>query len=446
MTTSLRARLIAGLSGLVLLTGLAAGGWAFRWAYDEAIEFQDSLLLQIGTLAARTHFAADQPVLEGVDNDAQVVVEELTSGSTATPGVFTVAGLPSTAPDGLQTLTHRGEQWRVLVQARADGSRVAIGQSSDYRDEIAHGSAIRTAIPIAVLFPCLMLLVGAVIRTSFRPVSRLAAELDAKRSGHLQKLPTEGMPNELLPFIASINRLLDRIATTFDQQKRFVADAAHELRTPITALSLQIENVENASQPAEVRERLAILKDGARRSARLLDQLLTLARYETSSPAPSPVTSLDKVARDVVAETVERASLRGIDLGFEHCDTIAVRADAASLAVLMRNLIDNAVRHTPDHGRIDLGVTRDSDCAVFQVSDNGPGIAEADLPRIFEPFFRGSASVGDGTGLGLSIVQRIAARLGGSVGIENIGTAAAPKGLRVAVRLPMAAGPALSQS
>jgi two-component system OmpR family sensor kinase len=424
---------------LVLVTGLAAGVWAFRWAYTEAIEFQDSLLLQIGTLAVRTRFPADQPTLDGVDQDAQVVVEELTTGSKTAPGVFTVAGLPASAPEGLQTLVHGTDQWRVLVQTRPDGSRVAIGQSSDYRDEIARGSAMQTALPIAVLVPCLMLLVGAVIRSSFKPVSRLAIELDAKRSDHLEKLPTDGMPDELLPFIASINRLLDRIATMFNQQRRFIADAAHELRTPITALSLQIENVEHATDSPEVRERLAVLKDGARRSAHLLEQLLTLARYETDAPNMPPVTTLDKVARDVVADVVGRTTQRGIDLGFEQCDAVAVRADVASLGVLMRNLIENAVRHTPDKGRIDLSVRQAGGHALFQVTDTGPGIAESELPRIFEPFFRGTGSIGDGTGLGLSIVQRIAERLGGSVTVENIGRPGAVKGLRANVRLPAAA-------
>lgn len=437
--TSLRARLMAGLTSLILVTGLAAGGWAYNWAYDEAIEFQDSLLLQIGTLALRAHIPAEQAVLQGVDAEAQVAVEELTLGSFVTPGVFTLAGLPSDAPDGLQTLVHGTEQWRILVQTRPDDSRVAIGQRSEYREEIARGSAVRTVLPVVVLFPCLMMLVIAVIRTSFGPVSRLAATMDNKRSDHLQKLPTDGMPAELLPFIESINRLLDRIGIMFERQHRFIADAAHELRTPITALSLQIENLEHGDLPDETRARIETLKNGARRSARLLDQLLTLARYESGNGEPAPVTRLDHVAKDVVADSLAGAVARNIDLGFERCDPVSVRADPGSLTILVRNLVDNAIRHAPDDGRIDLAVGHESDSALFQVSDNGPGIAQPDMPRVFEPFFRGSRPVGGGTGLGLSIVQRISQRLNGTVVVENIGKPGAPEGLRVAVRVPRAA-------
>lgn len=437
MTTSLRERLFVGLTSLVFVTGFGAGLWAFNWAYDEAIELQDSLLMQLGTLAVQTPLRADEPVLHGVDKEAQVVVEEFKPDVQATSGILPLANLPADAPDGLQTVTG-AEQWRILIKTRADGSRLAIGQSGEYRNEIAHGSAIRTVIPIAVLFPCLVLLVGMVIRTSFRPLARIVAELDAKKTDHMEKLPVDGIPNELLPFIESINRLLDRIGALFDQQRRFVADAAHELRTPITAMGLQIENLEHVDLSPDARERIGMLKNGARRSTRLLEQLLTLARFEASSETAPPVARLDHVSREVVADALQRASARNIDLGFERCEPVAVRANPASLAVLMRNLIENAIRYSPDNGRIDLVVGGEGGKAVFQVSDNGPGIAQADMPRIFEPFFRGTRPVGDGTGLGLSIVERICKRLKGTVTVENIGQQDTPIGLRVTVQVPLA--------
>jgi len=439
MTMSLRERLFVGLTSLVFMTGIGAGVWAFSWAYGEAIELQDSLLMQLGTLAVRTELPPDVSVLQGVDSDGQVVTEEFKSGGPASPGALPLASLPFDTPDGLHTVTDGSNQWRILIKTRADGSRFALGQNGEYRNEIAQGSAIRTVIPIAVLFPCLMLLVGMVVRTSFRPLSRIAAEIDAKKSDHMQKLPVDGIPSELLPFVESINRLLDRIGTLFDQQRRFVADAAHELRTPITALSLQIENLEHADLSPEARERIGMLRNGARRSTRLLEQLLTLARFEASSEATPPVTRLDHVSREVVADAIQRASARNIDLGFERCEPVAVRANPASLAVLVRNLIENAIRYAPDNGRIDLVVTGEGGQAMFQVSDNGPGIAQADMSRIFEPFFRGTHPVGDGTGLGLSIVERICKRLTGTVTVENIGKHDVPAGLRVTVLVPLAA-------
>jgi two-component system OmpR family sensor kinase len=243
------------------------------------------------------------------------------------------------------------------------------------------------------------------------------------------------MPLELLPFIASINRLLERIAAMFDQQRRFVADAAHELRTPITALSLQADNLDHTELPKESRDRLAALKAGIRRIAHLLEQLLALARYESAATSQAAPAAFDGIVKEVVADFLSQAQQRGVDLGFERVDRIFVDADSTALAVLVRNLIDNALRHTPDGGRIDVAVLRHGDHAVLRIEDSGPGIPEAELARVFEPFYRGRWSADEGTGLGLSIVRRVVETLGGSVALENL-RAPERTGLRAEVRIP----------
>jgi two-component system OmpR family sensor kinase len=344
--------------------------------------------------------------------------------------------LPADLADGLQTVGADGQQWRVLVRTRADGSRVAAGQLTDYRNEIASGNALRTVLPFAVLVPCLMLLVGVVISYSFRPVARLAAKLDARAADHLTELPLDGMPEELRPFIESINRLLRRIAMMLDQQRRFVADAAHELRSPLTALSVQAENLGHAELPPDSYVRLAALHGGIKRTAHLLEQLLALAKYE-SHGAGAAWTAFDQVARGVIADLMSSAQGRAIDIGFERIERVAVRADATALAVLIRNLIDNALRYTPDGGRVDIHVYPEGPRAVLRVEDTGPGICDEDLARIFEPFFRGRRSNGDGTGLGLSIVCRIVESLAGSITLENIPLPKGP-GLRAVVTIPLA--------
>jgi two-component system OmpR family sensor kinase len=433
MMASLRARLYVGLAAIILLTGLAAGGTAFRWAYHEAIEFQDAVLLQIGTLAVNNHMRGGPTVEHGIDAEARVIIEEL--GQSPLDVDAGLLRLPNNIPDGLQTLVRGTGSWRILIRTRPDGSRVAVSQSTDYRDEIAHDMALRAILPLAALIPCLVLLVGVVIRYSFRPVSLLAAQLDAKETDHLAKLPSKGMPKELLPFIASINRLLERISAMFDQQRRFIADAAHELRSPVTALSLQAENLDHVELPQESRDRLAALKAGIWRTAHLLEQLLALAKYEAGRAPQAPRTAFDNIAKEVVADFAARAQARAIDLGFEHIDHVFVDADRTALAVLVRNLLDNALSHTPDGGRIDIGLFRHRNHAVFRIEDSGPGIPEAELVRVFEPFYRGGWSVGEGTGLGLPIVRRVAETLGGSVMLENI-LASDRTGLRVIVRIP----------
>ena len=437
MMASLRARLYAGLAAIILLTGMAAGVTAFRWAYDEAIELQDAVLLQIGALAVN-HRLQTGPVIEhGIDAETRVIIEEL--GQSPPDVNAGLPRLPDDIPDGLQTLVRGKGSWRLEVRTRPDGSRVAVSQSTDYRDEIAHDSALRAILPLAGLIPCLMLLVGVVIRYSFRPVSRLAAQLDAKETDHLAKLPSEGMPKELLPFIASINRLLERIRAMFDQQRRFIAHAAHELRTPVTALSLQAENLDHSELPQESRDRLAALKAGIRRTAHLLEQLLALAKYDVGRAPQAPRTAFDNIAKEVVADFMPRAQARAVDLGFERIDHVFVDADGTALAALVRNLIDNALNHTPDGGRIDIGLFRLRNHAVFRIEDSGPGIPQGEWARVFEPFYRGDWSVGEGTGLGLSIVRSVAETLGGSVVLENI-VAPNRTGLCVSVRIPVSGG------
>jgi two-component system, OmpR family, sensor kinase len=431
---SLRARLFIALSVFIVAAGSAAGGLAFYWAFAEAIELQDAILLQVGTLAVKTHVPAELPNEGGVDAEAQVIIEELDGQSATAAGADDRPHLSKGIADGLRTIAGDGHEWRVLVRTRPDGSRVAIAQTTENRDEIARDGALRTVLPLAGLIPCLLLLVGCVLHYSFRPVSELAARLNTKRSDQLEELPLNGMPEELHPFITSINRLLERIRIMFDQQRRFIADAAHELRTPITALSLQAENLGHVNLSKEGFDRLAILKTGIDRTAHLLEQLLDLARYESGRSLATAPTAFDRIVRDVMADFLPLAQIRLVDLGFNKIDEVHVRAEPTALRVLVRNLIDNALRHSPEGGHIDISLCCDGSRAVLTIADTGPGIPPKELDRILEPFYRGSQTEGDGSGLGLSIVSRIIDSLGGSMALENMPGRA---GLCVVVMLPI---------
>jgi two-component system, OmpR family, sensor kinase len=437
LMAGLRARLFLGVAALVVATGLAAGGLDFRWAFQEAIELQDSILEQVGGLAARNHLQAELPAEGGVDAEARIVIQELGGAPDGRRPKLGLDGLPNDLEDGLQTLPLPGGKWRVLVRTRADGSRVAIAQPTAARDEIARDSAVRTILPLGVLVPCLMLLVGVVIHTSFRPVLHLASRLDVKQSGHLEKLPTDGIPTELHPFIASINRLLQRTAVLFEHQRRFIADAAHELRTPITALTIQAENLGHEDLTEESRTRLAALRSGIRRTAHLAEQLLDLARYDENNHADVEVVKLDAILKKSVSEYLPFAQARSIDIGFDRIEHAPVRGNPTGLAALARNLIDNAIRYSPDGGQIDIAVSSDRDCVVLRIDDGGPGVPEAQLDRIFEPFNRGNRPEGDGTGLGLSIVRRVVDNYRGSIRLENL-TPSGRTGLRAIVTFPRA--------
>jgi two-component system, OmpR family, sensor kinase len=442
MIKSLRGRLFVGLTTIIILTGAIGGMLVYNWAFDEARELQDSVLIQLASLAQNGSFFGGQP-LHGVEEDTEVWLIELGKAPRGLPDDRQLFSLQ----DGLQIATRNGQPIRVLLRTRSDGSRFAVAQPTAVRDATARDMAFRTLLPIAALIPCLMLVTALVIAHSLRPMTRLAGDLDARRADDITSLRLAGTPSELHPFITSINGLLARIRLLLDQQRRFVADAAHELRTPITALSLQAENLDPVDLSEVARDRVAALKQGMQRTKHLLEQLLALARHE-ATPAERgemPLVALDSAAKEVVADLLPHAFDRGIDLGFALVEPLTVRAEPVMLATMVRNLLDNALRFTPSAGSIDIGVYRDDEAAILQIEDTGPGIAPCDLERIFEPFFRGCRPEGDGSGLGLSIVKRVVERLGGSIALENIrGTGRS--GLRVTVRLPLAADPSRESS
>lgn len=431
MTRSLRARLFVGLTAVILLAGGLGGVATYLWAFDEAIEMQDSTLIQIGSLLQRGGVQSDA-LLHGIDVDAEIDVIEL---GTAPHGPAEERQL-WTLREGLHAAKLRGQPVRTLLRSRPDGSRFAVAQPTDVRDDIANSIAFRTLLPIAALIPCLLLVTAMVIAGSLRSMARLAGDLDLRRADDLTSLPLAGMPSELHPFIESINGLLERMKRMMDQQRRFVADAAHELRTPITALGLQAENLDTIDLPEPARERLATLKQGMRRTNHLLEQLLALARHEAGPPRESAPVELDRVAKDSVADVLADAARKEIDVGFALIEPIAIKGEPVMVATMIRNLLDNAIRFTPRGGRVDIGVSRDAGEAIVQIEDTGPGIPPSEMDRIFEPFFRGSHPLEDGTGLGLSIVKRIVDRLRGSIMLENI-SAPSRTGLRATVRLPL---------
>lgn len=429
MIKSLRGRLFVGLTAIIVLTGAVGGTLAYVWAYNEAIEMQDSVLTQVGTFALNVSIGQSQPV-DGIDAESEVVVVELgptPRGSADDRRLWTLH-------DGLHNDTRQGRPIRILLRTRPDGSRFAVAQGDEIRSEIAGDTAIRTLLPIAALVPCLLLVTALVIGRSFRPMFRLAGELDARKAVDLRTLSAKGAPSELQPFLGSINALLERIRTMMDQQRRFVADAAHELRTPITALSLQAENLDPFDMPPAARERLEALKSGVRRTRHLLDQLLALARQDLA-PQEREEVYLDQVAKGVVADLLAESAAREIDLGFTTAEPVSVTADPLAILSLVRNLAENAVKYTRNGGRVDLSVYREANAAVLSVEDNGPGVPPQDIERIFEPFYRGRRPIGDGSGLGLSIVKRIVDRCGGSIEFENV-TETGRSGLRATVRLP----------
>ncbi|QCP53474.1 two-component sensor histidine kinase [Trinickia violacea] len=446
LSESVQLRLSFGLSLAILLVAIVAGVISFATAFDEAHELQDDVLRQVAALFDRQHLPlphlGDRGRAQHSDEESRVVVQYLSAdsaGSAAASGndASDVLPIPLDAPDGMHTLTIGGEPFRVLVKTMATGERIAVAQETGFRDEIARDGAVRTVMPFLILVPVLLLVTANLVRKMFRPIASLAADIDRRGERELHPVDAGHLPAEVRPFVVAINRLLGRIEQSMETQRRFVADAAHELRSPLTALSLQAERLAEADMSGEARDRLTVLRKGIERGRGLLDQLLTLARAQSTPERPSTAVSVQHVYRRVLEDLMALAEAKCIDIGVEGDNDALVLVNEVDLIAVVRNLVDNAIRYTPERGRIDLSVTARDRRAVLEIKDSGPGIPAAERERVFDPFYRALGSGEVGSGLGLSIVKTIADRLGADV---RLGYADEPSqaGLHVTVRIPLA--------
>ncbi|UTH76645.1 ATP-binding protein [Chromobacterium sp. IIBBL 290-4] len=434
---SLQLRLLVSLIAMILFLTLAVCGVSYWSAFKEANDMQDGLLNQAAWLLDQERVppvetAAMHPVV--VENESRVLIQFL-AARQASAGRLP---LSPALPDGLQTLQLNGEPYRVLIRTLSSGVRVAVAQERHIRDDIAADVAKRTALPPFLLLPFMIWLVSRLIKNMLRPIKELSREIDLRQVTELHSVEAQRLPLEIRPFAVAINRLLDRVAQSVDSQRRFLADAAHELRSPMTALSLQAERLAATELPDNARERLTILRSGIERSRRLLNQLLTMARVQTGGArqdgAP-PTVSIQAVFRGVLEDLMPLAEAKGIDIGVEDGRDVLAGASELDLTTVVKNLVDNAIRYTPAGGKVDLSAGVSPDGVFFAIADNGPGIPESERERVFDPFYRMLGTEQQGSGLGLAIVREVADRLGGKVELDWA-EAAARKGLRVEVRFP----------
>ncbi|WP_434633552.1 ATP-binding protein [Chromobacterium sp. CV08] len=440
LSESVQLRLSFVLTVAILLFGVVAGVFSFASALGEAHEFQDDVLRQVAALLDRGRLPADFPeggAREG-NEESRVIVQRLGSWRPAAPSVDAggVLRLEKSLPDGLQTVEAGGESFRVLVRTMRDGRRIAVAQESGFRDELARDGALRTVMPFLLLIPLLLLMVARLVRGMFRPIAELSREVDRRAERQLHPLDPDGLPLEVKPFVLAINRLLERVAQSMRAQRRFVADAAHELRSPLTALSLQAERLADAEMSGAARERLSALRGGIGRGRNLLEQLLALARAQSATAAPSAVSVRDAYRR-VLEDLMPLAEAKRIDIGVEGEVDARVWAGELDLFALLRNLADNAIRYTPDGGRVDLAVGEADGQVLLTIEDTGPGIPREEWGRVFDPFYRSLGSGEQGAGLGLSIVSAIAERIGARVSL-SFRDEAGQSGLRVSVSMPAA--------
>ncbi len=460
---ALGTRLLLFLGAAIVLTALLQGLLAYRNALlqtDTLFDYQ----MQQTAFALRAGLPVDargRP--QGTppeDENHEFIVQVWTNEGLRIFESALGAALPQMAVLGFADVPARGTVYRVFsLQTRSQVIQVA--QDMRVRRTLARDAAWQSLLPIALLAPVLALAVWWVVRSSLAPVQRVRRELATRRPQDLAPVPAEGLPDEVRPLVAELNALLQRVGQAFEAQQHFVADAAHELRSPLAALKLQLVALQRAPDVAAHDEAVQRLSAGIDRATRLVEQLLTLARQEAqgtvpgvqgmqgqhgaAAAAPAEV-DLREVVEQALADQAVAAQQHGLDMGLSESpqlrQSFAVAGDAQSLQMLVRNLLDNAVKYVPQGGRVDVGWRSDAQGRALVVEDSGPGIAESERELVLRRFVRGpsAASAGQqaqGSGLGLAIVQTIAERHGARLLLDRSPTLG---GLRVQVMWPPVSG------
>ena len=442
MAGSIRRRLLLWLSATMLAGVAAAGVLIYRQALREANQLFDFQLQQIAAALPSEPFSSSFGGNDG--DDGGVVLQIWSRNGELLYFSHPRAPLAPRAELGFSTEhTARGD-WRVYGAIVGDNV-VQLAQPMAVRDELAALTAWRTLWPLVLLLPALAVLVWLIVGRGLRPLRRVAQALDARRPEALEPLPERALPSEVRPLVGALNGLLRRLAHALDTQRAFVADAAHELRTPLAALHIQLQLLERARDDAERGAALGDLKRGVGRATRLVEQLLALARAEpgagalaaaddgTPASAAVPVDLLALLAECVAAGT-PLAQRKRLDLGFETAEPASVRGDAEALRAMFGNLLDNAIKYTAEGGRVDVSVRYDGAAPLVEIVDTGPGIPAAERERVFDRFYRAARADGaeaPGSGLGLAIVRRVALRHGAAVALDD---GPGGVGLRVTVR------------
>jgi len=437
--TSIRARLLVWILATLGFGALVMGFAAYRNVLRETEALFDYQLRQMALSLRDQGEIAPAQAGALADADFDFVVQIWTVDGRAIYASRAHSELPARAVLGFADVAVQGRTWRTFSVATPDRV-IQVAQPAQIRQRLAAEAALRSVLPLLAVAPLMAAAVWWLVALAFRPLRRVAHQVRTRDAESLSPLSLTGLPDEVTPLVEALNALLQRLATAFGAQRAFVADAAHELRSPLTALRLQIGRLRRSPDEAARGAALDALSAGVERAVRLVEQLLTLARSEPGAPVASRETiALGELVRQAVADTVPYAVSRGTEFEFDADDGVQVEGDRSALAALVRNLADNAVRYSPPGSRVQVRVGLDDGAPTLWVDDSGPGIPAAERERVFDRFYRreadGAGEAAQGTGLGLAIVRSVAERHGArlTLGESPLG------GLRVMVRFATAA-------
>ncbi len=406
--TSIRKRLLLWLLVTLGVGLLAGGGAVYLAAGNTANEIADLHMRQIaGALPSRAFSPIN--VLSREDAlEEHIVVQIWDRAGTSLYLSDRASLMPPRGESGFATVRFAGSDWRVYNETVGENA-VQVAQPMSARTQMAAQMALRSVWPLMVMTPLLALTILLTVRRGLEPLDRIAHQVEQRSAESLMPIATDNTPNEVKALVGALNRLLERLGHAFETQRAFVADAAHELRTPVAALKLQTQLAERAGNETELRAALQTLHTGIDRAGHLIQQLLDLARQEEAARSSERVDCrLDDLARQSVGERASLAIERGIDLGMARADPALITGDMSGLKALVGNLIDNALNYTPRGGRVDVEVQNENGAVSMTVADSGPGIPIEHRARVFDRFYRVPGTRTSGSGLGLAIVHSAA--------------------------------------
>jgi two-component system, OmpR family, sensor kinase len=415
--SSVKRSALLSMTAVLTVVGVVALVLAYDMAGREANDFLDGQLRHLALNAGEglSEVGAPEIALEPED---ELAVEIWDSHGKLIRRAANGIELPRQPRPGYATIAAGGEDWRVYLISDKERS-IQVGQRMAVRAEMATWAALEAGLPILVAIPLAWLAMGFALSRVFKRLDEVALVVATRGTESEDLVSTADVPIEVMPLVEAINGLSARLQKTVEQQKFFIANAAHELRTPLAALQIQIDNLRWAKED-EREDKTSQIRESLQRAAHLADQLLKMARLEEDSDvaARKPV-ELTDLLTECVAELVPLADAKGVDLGFVSRDPVTVSGAASDLKMLFGNLIDNAIRYTPEGGIVDVSIERTDASAVIEIVDTGCGIREDDLPHVFNRFFRAGSVDSEGSGLGLSIVEAVAKRYGLGVDLHN---------------------------
>ncbi|HWU68592.1 MAG TPA: ATP-binding protein [Stenotrophobium sp.] len=423
--TSLRWRLVITLWAALAVIGSGSAAYSYVYTRQSTNALLDYQLAQIAGFLGAQDFtgitsAAMNPPPPHHEHEDDVIVTVRGRGGKLLYASGNPGPIPPLSTLGYQDMTLQGASYRVF-SAQAGTRRIAVAQQLETREEIAADAALSALLPIAILLPLLGLIIIFVIRHQLRPLRQAAAEVAARKPMALQALPITGLPDEIRPLIDAINHLLARLHDALEIEQRFIADAAHALRTPLTALQLQADVLDGSVDSSERAARLDELRAGIRRTTHLADQLLTLHQHPHDAAAVTAHTSLSRAITEIVSNYHAAANKKNLHfhLALTDANDVEVPGDTRQLALIFGNLLDNALRYSAAGGTITITCRRQRSTVNIEISDEGPGLPDTELSTVFARFYRIAGDRTMGNGLGLATVHSLVQLLGGAVSLSN---------------------------